>query len=104
MTTTSMPQRSVSLPDHVTTAQVLIKGCALLDPDVPGRLLRDQDILISGERIEAIGPGGTLMCNPFRVTRVINGEGCIAMPGLINAHTHSLENVLKATSPSLPLE
>jgi len=103
MTTTSIPKRYVSLPDH-TTAQVLIKSCALLDPDEPGRLLHDQDILISGERIEAIGPGGTLMCNPFRVTRVINGEGCIAMPGLINAHTHSLENVLKATSPSLPLE
>jgi 5-methylthioadenosine/S-adenosylhomocysteine deaminase len=94
---------NVSLPNPTAT-QVLITSCALLDPDQPGRLLHDQDILISGERIAAIGPHGTLMDHPFHVTKVIDGQGCLAMPGLINAHTHSLENVLKATSPSLPLE
>src|SRR5579885_3639601 len=83
---------------------LLIQGCALLDPQGQSGLLFDQDILIVGERIEAVGAGGTLPFNSLRVDRVIQGKGLVAIPGLINAHTHSLENLLKATSPSLPLE
>lgn len=85
-------------------ANVLIRGCALLAPDEPGKLLHDQDILIRGKRIAALGPTGTLTGNPLHIDRIIQGEGRIAIPGLINAHTHSLENLLKASSPSLPLE
>jgi 5-methylthioadenosine/S-adenosylhomocysteine deaminase len=87
-----------------TGGQTLIRGCALLAPDTPGRLLRDQDILIGGQRIEAVGPSGTLPFNPFRIDHIIDGTGRIAIPGLVNAHTHSPENLLRATSPSLPLE
>jgi 5-methylthioadenosine/S-adenosylhomocysteine deaminase len=90
-------------PEHIGE-HILIRGCALLAPDTPGRLLRGQDILIAGKRIEAVGPSGTLSFNPFRVDRIIDGTGRIAIPGLVNAHTHSLENLLRATSPSLPLE
>ncbi|QBD83169.1 amidohydrolase [Ktedonosporobacter rubrisoli] len=84
--------------------QLLIRGCNLLSPHAQTRLLYNQDILVAGTRIQAVGPSGTLDCNPFRIERIISGEGLIAMAGLVNAHTHSLENMLKATSPSLPLE
>lgn len=87
-----------------TAPHLLIRGCELLSPDLPGRLLHDQDILITGTRIQAVGASGTLEYNPFRIEQVISGEGLLAIPGLVNAHTHSLENLLKATSPSLPLE
>ncbi|HZO70953.1 MAG TPA: amidohydrolase [Ktedonobacteraceae bacterium] len=83
---------------------LLIQGCALLDPQGQSGLLFDQDILIVGEQIKAVGPGGTLPFNSLRIDRIIQGKGLVAIPGLINAHTHSLENLLKATSPSLPLE
>ncbi len=39
---------------------LLIQGCALLDPQRQSGLLFDQDILIVGEQIKAVGPGGTL--------------------------------------------
>ncbi|HEU5229751.1 MAG TPA: amidohydrolase family protein [Ktedonobacteraceae bacterium] len=87
-----------------TKPHLLIQGCALLDPHEQSGLLFDQDILIAGEQIQAVGPTGTLPFNSLRVDRVIQGKGRVAIPGLINAHTHSLENLLKATSPSLPLE
>jgi len=87
-----------------TEQHMLIRGCAVLSPHAPERLLYDQDILISGQRIAAIGPGGTLDLNALRIERIIEGKGRVAIPGLINAHTHSLENMLKASSPSLPLE
>ncbi|MBA2680531.1 MAG: amidohydrolase family protein [Ktedonobacteraceae bacterium] len=98
----STPDRNAPNAGHTTN--LLIQGCALLSPSEPGKLLRDQDILIHGQHVVAIGPSGTLPYNPLRIDRVIRGEGRIAMPGLVNAHTHSLENVLKASSPSLPLE
>ena len=91
-------------PPKGSTTTLLIQGCALLSPDEPGKLLRNQDILIRGQRVAAIGPRGTLPYNPLRIDRVIHGEGRIVIPGLVNAHTHSLENLLKASSPSLPLE
>ncbi|MBO0782024.1 MAG: amidohydrolase family protein, partial [Ktedonobacteraceae bacterium] len=84
--------------------QVLIRGCAMLAPGEPGNLRYGQDILLLNERIAAVGDSGTVEYNPQRLTSVIDGRDRIAVPGLINAHTHSLENLLKAISPSLPLE
>ena len=86
------------------TATLLIQGCALLSPNEPDKLLHNQDILVHGQHIVAIGPSGTLTYNPLRIDRIIRGAGRIVIPGLVNAHTHSLENLLKASSPSLPLE
>ncbi|GLV54446.1 5-methylthioadenosine/S-adenosylhomocysteine deaminase [Dictyobacter sp. S3.2.2.5] len=83
---------------------LLIRGCTILAPNEPGKLLHDQDILIIGRYIAAVGPSGTLSLNPLRLDKVIIGKDRLVLPGLINAHTHSLENLLKATSPSLPLE
>lgn len=83
---------------------ILVQGCNVLAPTQPGHLLMDQDILVVGERIQEVGPSGSLCYNPLRLDRVISGKGRLVIPGMINAHTHSLENMLKATSPSLPLE
>lgn len=45
----------------------------------------DGVIAIRGERIEYVGPvsGG-----PRTANRIVDGKGCAAVPGLINAHTH----------------
>ncbi|GHO46461.1 amidohydrolase family protein [Ktedonospora formicarum] len=89
---------------HNPATYTLIQGCALLAPTEPNHLLYDQDILIIGNHIQEVGPAGTLCYNPLQIDRVLAGQDRLVIPGMINAHTHSLENVLKATSPSLPLE
>ncbi len=89
---------------HSDPPSLLIQGCTLLAPDAPGSILLDQDILIVGSRIQAIGPTGTVLRDPAGSGTILQGKGLLAIPGLINAHTHSPENLLKATSPSLPLE
>ena len=50
------------------------------------RVLRNQDILVSGNRIEAVEPtnGAGLGEN----SEVIPGAGMLAVPGLINTHAH----------------
>ncbi|MFZ5943031.1 MAG: amidohydrolase family protein [Bacillota bacterium] len=39
-----------------------------------------------------------------RFDKVIDAEGKFVMPGLINAHTHSYANMVKATTENIPLE
>jgi cytosine/adenosine deaminase-related metal-dependent hydrolase len=87
-----------------TATQTLIRGCALLAPDEPGGLRYDQDIVLDGERIVAVGERGTIDYDPLRLSNIIDGRRRVAVPGMVNAHTHSLENLLKASTPSLPLE
>lgn len=83
---------------------LLIQGCALLESGTATGLRQPQDILIVGDRIQAIGPEGSLLSDLSQADRIIEAKDRLALPGLINAHTHSPENLLKATSPSLPLE
>jgi 5-methylthioadenosine/S-adenosylhomocysteine deaminase len=87
-----------------TSSSMLIRSCMLLAPQETTGLLSEQDIFIVGQHIQSIGPSGTLVLPEEKHYRVIEGYNKLALPGLINAHTHSPENVLKATSPSLPLE
>jgi 5-methylthioadenosine/S-adenosylhomocysteine deaminase len=80
---------------------ILIKGCAVLDATQPDGYLSSQNILIEGSRISTI----TSARIPERgVDRVLQGKERLAIPGLINAHTHSLENFSKATKEKVPLE
>ena len=83
---------------------VLIRDCTMLTHQESTHLLSHQDIFLVGSRIHAIGPTGTLHVHPDVVGTLLDGTQLLAMPGLINAHTHSPENLLKATSVSLPLE
>ena len=77
---------------------ILIRNCSYLVHN-PAQIERDCDILTGGSLIQAIGkdipaPPGTM---------IIDGRGCAILPGLINAHTHLYQNLLKGISPGLTL-
>ncbi len=73
---------------------------ATLRSFVPGRPHTEQaDILIDGDRIDAVAPAGSLSA-----TELIDATGHLVMPGLINGHFHSPVNHLKGSLDSLPLE
>jgi len=62
--------------------------------------LKDSDIVIEGGEIKAIGANAA---SNVTGARVIQGRGCVVMPGLVDAHTHPIfagsranETVLKA--------
>lgn len=61
---------------------------------------RKADILVEGSAIVAIGTdqSGSQDC------QVIDATGHLVIPGLINAHTHGRENLLKGTIDNRPLE
>ncbi len=79
---------------------ILIENVNVLDATAPNAYRAGQSILVEGNRIMGVTdarPDGDF-------ARVINGSMMLAMPGLVNAHTHSPENFTRATSERLPLE
>jgi 5-methylthioadenosine/S-adenosylhomocysteine deaminase len=77
---------------------LLIRNCAYLVRN-PSQIERDCDVLTEGSRIHMIGkdlpvPAGT---------EIIDGRGCAVLPGMVNAHTHLYQNLLKGISPGLTL-
>lgn len=80
----------------MTGSGLLIKGAVVLDPDGP---LRRADIRAEGGVITEVGPN--LAAGS---AEVIDAEEMVATPGLINAHTHSGQNLDRGSVPNLPLD
>lgn len=80
---------------------ILIEGCSVLDESRPEGYMSGQNILIEGNSISKV----TSAAIPDRgVETVIDGTDRLAIPGLVNAHTHSPENFPKGTKEMVPLE
>ncbi|MFN3704519.1 MAG: amidohydrolase family protein [Thermoflexales bacterium] len=89
---------------------LLIEHVDVLNPDSPGSVASHCSILITGNRIARIASADELNCAELLASpltenlEVLNGRGLFAIPGLINAHTHSPENYMRGTTERLPLE
>lgn len=79
---------------------MVIRSCDALVK--PGDLRRGVDIVISDGRIGAVESTAEVLRGPD--VAELDGKGLLAMPGLVNAHTHSPENCLRGAGEGLPLE
>jgi 5-methylthioadenosine/S-adenosylhomocysteine deaminase len=86
--------------DDAVKQTIVIKGISTLVRDET-RVEHDVDILIKGNRIERIGHISSQEIDP-RAT-VLNGCGRIVIPGLVNAHTHLYQSMLKGRRDDLSL-
>lgn len=77
---------------------MIIRGGRVLDPKTQS--LVDVDIGIEGDTIERIGPALPAPSG----ARVIEAEGRILLPGLVNCHTHAHNNLLKGMADNWTLE
>ncbi len=75
---------------------MLIKDVSLL---VSGRLIKGRDILIEGNRIARVGRD--LPADPSEDT--IDGHGKLAIPGLVNAHTHLAMTLFRGYADDMAL-
>ena len=72
----------------------LLKSCAAIVQSAHLPVLRDQDILIDGPAITAIGPH--LSAGPLPAgTQVIDASGWFVYPGLINTHHHFFQTFVR---------
>ena len=80
----------------MSNSELLVRGATILDADGP---LQVADIRASGGTITEVGPG----LRPGSA-HVVDADGMVAMPGLINAHTHSGQHLDRGVTPNLPLD
>jgi len=71
-----------------------IRGACIVTQDASRRVVKG-DILIEGDRIAAVGEVGDADVD-------IDANGDIAMPGLVNCHTHVAMSIMKGLADDLP--
>lgn len=74
---------------------LLVTGCTVVRPD--GSHAADQTIGIRSGRITSIAASGDPP-SPSSAARVIDATGLVAVPGLVNAHTHSPMALLRGAA------
>ncbi len=67
--------------------KTVIEGCAIATMDAAGSEHRSGHVAISGGRITSVGPGPAPAAAAGGASR-IDGDGCLATPGLVNCHHH----------------
>lgn len=81
-------------------SRTLIRGATILAMGgPPGDRPFTGDLLVDGDRIAGIGEG-----LPAEGAAVIDGRDRLVMPGLVNGHLHSSEQLFKGRYQKLPLE
>jgi 5-methylthioadenosine/S-adenosylhomocysteine deaminase len=91
-----------STPPTGTPQQVdiLVEGCAVVTMDDAGTVLSNAAIAIADGAIVWIGEASQAR-GRFSAGTTLNGSGCIAMPGLIDGHLHTAQQLLRGKMASL---
>jgi cytosine/adenosine deaminase-related metal-dependent hydrolase len=80
---------------------VLITGGHIVNLTNSVGRIEDVDILVENERIARIAPHGLSLSSDVRR---LDASGCLIVPGLTNAHTHSPENLAAGFCDRLHLD
>lgn len=103
MTTTPPPTAPAAGADVIPVEGPI--DLVITDADVlvrPGELRAGVDLVIHAGRIAGIAASPSPARE--RATELIDGAELLAVPGLVNAHTHSAENPMRGLGDGLPLE
>ncbi len=80
---------------------ILIHDVSLLPLPHRAHFIENGWLAIRGSEILALGKGDP---PPHPAKKRINGTGCVAMPGLINAHLHAPMALFRGLADDLPLK
>jgi 5-methylthioadenosine/S-adenosylhomocysteine deaminase len=83
-------------------SKLLIKCMAVLTMDGEGEIIRNGEIAVQDNEISHVGPAGSTP-EDFAPDRVLDCPRMVAMPGLINCHTHAAMTLLRGYADDLPL-
>jgi len=84
---------------------ILIKNTDIITQNRRRQIIKNGAVVINGNIIEAIGPTVKLEKKYGKmVKKMINGQGRVVLPGLINTHTHLAMSLLRGYADDLSLE
>lgn len=85
---------------------LLIKDVTVVTMDAKDRIVNDGVIVVNGGKIEFVGTfddvPGSFGTETYR--SIISASGCVAIPGLVNTHTHSPMCLMRGYADDLPLQ
>jgi cytosine/adenosine deaminase-related metal-dependent hydrolase len=81
---------------------LIVRGARVLDPLAPEPRPAVRDIAIAGDRIAAVETPGNIQAPAG--ARVVEAKDMLAIPGLVSAHYHSHDTLLKGCFAPMPLE
>jgi 5-methylthioadenosine/S-adenosylhomocysteine deaminase len=87
------------MTDPARAARILIRSGRVYDHDGDVHQPAQADILIGGGRIERVGPN-----LPTDGAEIIDATGKLVVPGLVNAHYHSHDVLLKGMFEEMPFD
>ena len=82
-------------------ADLLLKAGCIVTVDAERRILKDAAIAIAGDRIAAIGPAAEIL-EAWQAPRTIDAGDSIVTPGLIDAHVHPIDYLIKGLCDDTP--
>jgi len=74
--------------------QMLIKNGTFITMDSKRRIIKDGNLLVSGNRIQEIGKSDEIE-SKYDLEKTIDAKGKVVLPGLVNTHTHLFQTLLK---------
>jgi len=80
-----------------------LTNVTLLTLDPARRIIPDGSLIFRDDRIEAVGERAELAGRVALCQQTIDGRGLVALPGLVNAHTHSFQSLLRGLADGLDL-
>jgi 5-methylthioadenosine/S-adenosylhomocysteine deaminase len=84
-------------------SKLLIRDATILTMNADDAILTPGDIAIDGERLAYVGPADEARRQaPY--DEIVDGSRLVAMPGLVNAHTHTYATLFSGSFEQLPLD
>jgi 5-methylthioadenosine/S-adenosylhomocysteine deaminase len=83
------------------SADILVINGMLLPLDPSGTIVEKGSVAVKEGKIVAAGPCEDMAS--WRSKETIDADGCIVMPGLVNAHTHLPMSLFRGLADDLPL-
>jgi 5-methylthioadenosine/S-adenosylhomocysteine deaminase len=84
-------------------SKLLIRDATILTMNPADEVLAPGDLIADGDRLTYVGPPDPARrAEPY--DRVIDGARLVAMPGLVNAHTHTYATLFSGSFEQLPLD
>jgi 5-methylthioadenosine/S-adenosylhomocysteine deaminase len=78
---------------------ILIRGCDVVTMDDAGTVLHDGAVAIAGGRFAWIGANSA--ADGIKANTVLDGRDRIAMPGMIDGHVHTAQQLLRGKLPEM---
>jgi 5-methylthioadenosine/S-adenosylhomocysteine deaminase len=85
------------------TVDLIISGGACLTAEPGLETIEDVYIAVKGDKILDIGDKSEIQSR-YAAEKEIDASGCLVIPGLINAHTHSPMTCFRGIADDLPLD